>query len=75
MELKSAIRLTYAAIDDDLLNSAVMGVVIRLTCLLSCDDGNVEHLLSILIKESFYVCVCSRYYGLPMARRALKCFS
>ena len=39
-----------------------------------------QQLSSILIKESFFlrarvcVCVCSRHYGLPMARRALNFF-
>lgn len=45
VELKTAIRRTVAAIDSDMLHSAVMGVVTRLTCLLPCGGGNVEHLL------------------------------
>ncbi|KFM56968.1 hypothetical protein X975_03239, partial [Stegodyphus mimosarum] len=34
VELKNTIRLTFAAIHGDMLHSAVMGVVTRLTCLL-----------------------------------------
>ncbi|KFM65430.1 Hypothetical protein in type-1 retrotransposable element R1DM, partial [Stegodyphus mimosarum] len=45
VELKNAIRLTVAAIDGDMLYSAVMGVVTSLTCLLPCGGGNAEHLL------------------------------
>lgn len=45
VELKTALRRTVTAIDSDMLHSAVMGVVTRLTCLLPCGGGNVEHLL------------------------------
>ena len=44
VELKSAIRLTVTAINDDMLHAAVMGAVTRLACLLACCVGNVEHL-------------------------------
>ena len=47
VEVKTAIRLTVAVIDGDMLLSAVMDILTRLTCLLSCGGGggNVEHLL------------------------------
>ena len=45
VELKNAIHLTVAAIHGDMLHSAVMGLVTRLTCLLSCGGDNIEYLL------------------------------
>lgn len=42
---QNALRLTSVAIDGNILLSAGMGVVTRLTCLLPCGAGNVEHVL------------------------------
>lgn len=44
-ELKDAIRLTVGGIDADMLYSAVTGVLTRLTCLIPCGGGHVEHIL------------------------------
>lgn len=45
VELKDAIQLAVSGIDADMLHAAVLGVVTRLTCLLPCGGGHVEHLL------------------------------
>lgn len=45
VELKDAIQLAVSGIDAEMLHAAVIGVVTRLTCLLPCGGGHVEHLL------------------------------